>query len=287
MKNTSQDWKPIIKDFSEEINSALQQQHHAAQFIALAGHYLIKQQTDDSNTNMKFVADEKMLQGRELGQGLSLGLNLETLKIHVLQNTKIIESIDLNGRTKQQVFGNIKEYLSDLGVEVSDFKNQLHYQLHSHQLDSDDVFSVIDDESFVANTNYRHNADLVIGEIVSEISAADLVRIWPHHFDTGSFIPVSKNEKGDLSKSIGFGWAMPDSMVDEPYYYLSFWLEEPLSKSANFNALEAGDWKMPDWNGAVLKHSEIKKQKNGEAQFETVKSFFINGIESLMNTLTK
>lgn len=287
MKNTSHDWKPIIKDFSEEINNALQQQHHAAQFIALAGHYLIKQQADDSNTNMKFVANEKMLQGREIANGLSLGLNLESLTIYVLKNNKIIESIDLNGRTKQQVFGSIKEYLSNLGVEVSNFKNQLHYQLPAHPLDSNDIFSVIDNESFIENTNYRHNANLIIGEIVSEISSADLMRIWPHHFDTGSFIPLSKNEKGDLSKSIGFGWAMPDSMVHEPYYYLSFWSENPIVGLDEFKKLNAGHWKMPDWNGAVLPQSEIQKQQSSESQFETVKSFFVNGIEIVMNHLKK
>ena len=53
--NTKKDWELLTLPFNEELNEALQQQHHAPQYIALVGHYLIPQKADDSNTNMEYI----------------------------------------------------------------------------------------------------------------------------------------------------------------------------------------------------------------------------------------
>ena len=41
------------------------------------------------------------------------------------------------------------------------------------------------------------------------------VRIWPHHFDTGIYLEVNSK------LGIGFGWAMADKMIDQPYFYFT------------------------------------------------------------------
>jgi hypothetical protein len=61
--NENISWKELKLGFDETLNNVLLQQHHAAQFIALAGRHLIQQQADDSNTNMQFQADREWLVG--------------------------------------------------------------------------------------------------------------------------------------------------------------------------------------------------------------------------------
>ena len=286
MNTLNKEWRLQTMPFNEDLNDAMLQQHHAAQFIALAGKYLIPQQPDDSNTNMKYEPDGDLLVGNSMPNGMRVALHLTDLSINILdKNYNLKKEIALEGKSKQQVFDKLKQSLSDLGVDVTGFKNELHYEIPGHPLDHGAVFSVNDERYFTENTIYRHNAEIVLNEIANAHKQAEAVRIWPHHFDTGSFIPVSRNEKGEISQSIGIGLAIPDSMVNEPYYYLSFWSDKPVENLNNLPPLDAGQWMMPDWNGAILKLSEIAKEDTTEKQYQLVESFFKTGIDELVNLL--
>jgi hypothetical protein len=189
--------------------------------------------------------------------------------------------IPLVGLTKQQVFEQMKQNLAELNLDVSALKNELHYALPDHELDRNAAFSMGDQESIQENIYYRHNAEIVIANMASNFEKAEPVRIWPHHFDTGTFIPLRYNMDGGISKSIGLGWAMPDDMVNEPYYYLSFWSEDPIE---DFNALpnlEAGEWIRSGWNGAVARNTDIIKNSSASGQQAFVETFFNSGIREL------
>ena len=281
-------WKPLTMDFNPELNDALQQQHHAAQFIALVGRHLIPRQADDSNTNMQYIFDGDLLLGNALPNGMRVALRLTDLEISILDKENIAKKvIALEGKTRKEVFDELKQTLSDSGIDVSGFKNELHYEIPSHQLDMGAVFSVRNKYHLVENTLYRHNAEIVIRKIANAYDHSEPVRVWPHHFDTGSFIPVLRNKKDELTQSIGIGWAMPDGMVNEPYYYLSFWSEKPDGDLKTMPALTAGQWMIPNWNGAVLKQSEILQQDSAEKQSELVESFYRKGIEILLTYFSK
>ncbi len=282
MNTKNNNWKLLRLEFTKELNDVLLQQHHAAQFIALAGRYLIPQQADDSNTNMHYDFDRKMLVGNELPGGLRLSLHITDPMLCVLDaNFDCLRNISLEGKTKNQVFIELNDALKDSGVDVSGFINKLHYELAEHPLDKGAVFSAKDPQHAQENAYFRHNAEIAINEIVKDNEHADQAKVWPHHFDTGTFIPVSHNEKGDLAQSIGIGWAIPDGMVNEPYYYLSFWSEKPDKNLKSMPALAAGQWMIPNWSGAVLKQSEILKEKSPEKQRQVVESFFKTGINIL------
>jgi len=277
-------WKLQTLPFDEKLNDAMRQQHHAAQFIALVGRYLIPQQPDDSNTNMEFVPDRDMFVGNAMPGGLRVALQITDLRISILdQENDIKKDIYLEGKTKHEVFDELKQNLSGLGVDVSSFKNELHYEIPAHAIEQGAVFSINDKRYFTENAIYRHNAKIVLNEIAGIFEQDEPIRIWPHHFDTGAFFAISKNKKGEATQTIGIGLAIPDSMVDEPYYYLSFWSEKPEEGLDKLKPLGAGKWMMPDWNGAVLKHSEILKAGTAIGQHELVKSFFNSGIKKIID----
>jgi len=288
MKTSVNEWKLMTMAFNNELNDALQQQHHAAQFIALVGRHLIPQQPDDSNTNMEFVFGKNMLRGNALANGMRVALQLSEMKISILDKDNNVKNvIALEGKTKQKVFEELTQNLADFGIDMTDFKNELHYETPSHQLDKGEVFSIRNEDDFIENTNYRHNAKIILNEITQQFEQEEPIRIWPHHFDTGAFFAIGKNEKGETTQTIGIGLAIPDSMIDEPYYYLSFWSEKPIKGLEKFNALDAGKWMMPDWNGAVLKQSEILKVESAIRQHKLVKSFFNSGINIIMDHFNK
>lgn len=288
MKTGNKEWKLQSLSFNNGLSDALQQQHHAAQFIALVGRYLIPQQPDDSNTNMEFIPEMDLLLGNALPNGLKVGLNLSEMKLSILDKENTVKKIiGLEGKTKQKVFVELAQNLADLEVDVTNFKNEIHYEIPSHQLDEGSVFSIMNKNDFVENSKYRHNAKNVLNEIGKLFEQQEPIRIWPHHFDTGAFFTVLKNEKGEASQTIGIGMAIPDGMVKEPYYYLSFWSENPTEGIENIAALKTGKWMMPDWNGAVLKHSEILKASSAMEQHEMVNSFFTKGIGLLTEILNQ
>jgi hypothetical protein len=274
-------WKILTHPFSSEIDDSLKQQHHAAQFIALVGKYLIPQLPDDSNTNMVYSPEYNLLIGNKLSKRMHIALHLPDIILHVLdKDYKSKYSIPLNGKTKNKVFEELKLSLEKFGTDVSQFTKELHYEMPLHDLDKDLPFSIINKDSFQINTVYRDNAEIILKNIAREFTHASSVRVWPHHFDTGSYIPVEFNTNNEVVKSVGIGWAIPDNMVNEPYYYLSFWSENPVQ---NFNKLpspDSGKW-MTDWKGGVLKLSDIIKEKTSVSQYEQVKLFFKSGIEIL------
>lgn len=80
-QQTMHTWRQQTMPFNNEINAALQQQHHAAQFLALVGRHLIPKKDDDSNTNMEFIPGENLLLGNALSNGMRVGLHLTDLKL--------------------------------------------------------------------------------------------------------------------------------------------------------------------------------------------------------------
>ncbi len=276
-------WKTQKSAFNENIHQALRQQHHAAQFIAMVGHHLIPQQADDSNTNMEYIPDKDLLIGNSLPNSMRVALQLAELKLLVLdKENKPKKVIQLDGKTKNEVFIELAQNLADVGIDVTKLKNELHYEIPSHPLDDGAAFSIKDKNSFVENARYRYNAKIVLNEIAEAFQQDEAIRIWPHHFDTGAFYVISKNEKGEMAQTIGIGFAIPDSMINEPYYYLSFWSADATEGLDELPSLPSGQWLMPDWNGAVLKHSEILKADSASEQHKLVKSFYQSGIEILM-----
>ena len=142
MNTVVNEWKLMTRAFNNELNDALQQQHHAAQFIAIVGRHLIPQRPDDSNTNMEFIFGKDMLRGNVLANGMRVALQMSEMKISILDKKNNVKNvIALEGKTKQKVFDELTQNLADFGIDVTDFKNELHYEIPSHQLDKDPVFS--------------------------------------------------------------------------------------------------------------------------------------------------
>lgn len=267
-------WKLLIRTFDNSMLEALQEQHHAAQFIAMAGRHLIPQQPDDSNTNMEFLTDTGLLAGHELVKGVRLALHLSEMKFCILTPSGCAHEVPLAGKTKQEVFEEIKNMLVEAGVNTARLKYELHYEIPEHPLDKGAVFTMEDPQAYRKNMLHRHNAQIILEVIIKDYAGAEPVRIWPHHFDTGTLIPLERNVRGELIKSMGLGWAIPDTMVRGPYFYLSYWSEESAGPPDDLPAPGRGRWMIPDWNVAVLLLSRLLEADTSQGQHALAKEFF-------------
>ena len=278
-------WQLLSTPFNKELKNALQQQHLAAQFIALTGRYIIPQKPDFSNINMQYHSAKEMLLGNQLPGDFYIGLHLQSLKVQILNSKmEVVKELSLIGKSFDEVFQEFKALLGNLKIDISGLKTEQPFELTTDSLKEGKYFFDAQ-KANQENIFYRHNAEVIISEMAARFKDAIPVRIWPHHFDTGTFAPIATNKKGDTSKTIGIGWAIPDSMVDEPYFYLSFWSESPVSEINDLLAPGSGKWMMPEWNGAVLKLSDILEKTTPESQYNFVKSFFGTGIDMLLEKM--
>ena len=279
-------WELLSITFKSELDKVLLQHHHAAQFVALAGRYLIPKKPDGSNINMQFLPEKEMLLGNPHPDGWVVGVQLKKLAVQLLdQNRRVNVEILLDGKTFSDAFQEFKTKLKNNGIDISELKTKQPYELPVDSLKDGKYFSIKSVDAVNENIRYRQNAELIINEFATGFKDIEPIRIWPHHFDTGTFASLERNGKGEATKTIGLGWAIPDSMVSEPYYYLSFWSKIPINTGGNSGSLPAGKWMMPNWNGAVLKLSEIIQKETPEEQYNLVKSFFESGLNILREKL--
>ncbi len=280
-------WNLLTKAYNSDINEILFQQYFGAQFIAMAGRHLIKQRDDDSNTSMVYNSRRQSIIGEALPENIRIALNLSDLSMTLLKEDSLIKpAISLPGLDINSAFPSLLQTLNNAGVNVSNLKNELHYSFPDHKMMHGAVFTYNHPDLIQENIAYRHNAENILNEVVSDFEDSEAVRIWPHHFDTGTLIPLAYNSEGELIQSAGLGWAIPDGMIDEPYYYLSIWSKDPIKFPTKMPSLKNGRWMMPGWNGAVLRLSEILNYHSPDNQRDSVISFYKSGLQTIQE-LTK
>ena len=276
------EWKAISSKYEQHTEVGLDIQHQVIQFLAMAGKYLTQEKADDSHTNIVFDTKRNWFVGKTFPKGHYLAIDAIELDLMLLDsNSKVLNKFALEGKTKAKIFKWMKTMLFGIGINVDNMKMEMHYQLPDHPLDRGAYITFDDIDGFEENVIFRHNAELVLQEVLESMGQKVDIRIWPHHFDTAALIPIEKDKNGEILKSIGIGFAIPDDMIDVPYFYLSFWSKNETPELENQENLLAGQWMMPQWNGAVLTLNDILKVKSAKIQHQMVKDFYRSGLEVL------
>lgn len=230
----------------------IEQLHLAAQYLAGAGISFLSKKEDDSHTNLGWNSDKKRMETHAFGPGnQQLAINLETGHLEWLKDELKIESIDVQQNTHSAIL----IWISQMAT-----KNEIR-QPYNYEFHYDLPYSAL-----VDNNKLAFNAD-AISEIIARLNIGkkafeaflienDLsspIRIWPHHFDLGVYTSLNSDE----TIFMGAGLAIPDSLVDELYYYASAYDNGDEVVTENFSPLTVGNWRS-DWNGATLPSSEVE-----------------------------
>ncbi len=138
------------------------------------------------------------------------------------------------------------------------------------------MFAAPADGSLVELARWFADGEALLRGVAEGWAGAAPVRVWPHHFDVGSVLPLGP-AAGESAPSIGIGLSPGDEGIDEPYLYVTPWpAPETLPELP-----AGGRWHREGWTGAVLTGSEIVAAGAGEPQVALATAFLTGTVEVL------
>ncbi len=250
--------------------------HWLVQVIAKANRTYVVAKKDDSHTNLYFDPLSNRVLGRWINRGKSdvlLALNLTKQSFEWLtRKLSPIATVAYAGKKMDEVENELAESLIILGLNPEGFCGNMHYRIPEYGFD-DEIIELINAEAISQWTDVRKTANEACQLVHGHLQIQSEIRIWPHHFDTGIYVePTPK-------LGIGFGFAMEDDMVHEPYFYLS---GKGLANDIhylNLPELEPAFWEVnADWKGAILPVSAIENFPDKTSQ-KTLYDFIRNSLD--------
>jgi hypothetical protein len=239
----------------QEYNITDRQLHWLSQAIAKMNRTFVPVKEDDSHTNLSFDAIGGRIFGRwiDTPKGkIILAFNLDYQHFEWLnQNLHILTKVPVFSTDLEIIEKNISEYLVSIDMDTSDIPKPLHFELPDYKINqiSEGELTI---QGIKLWKHYRELANNACLSMLSYLQKESEIRIWPHHFDTGIYAQISE------LLGLGFGLAMEDSLIGEPYFYLAGYYSGSPIKYENLPRLDSGKWVTGEhWNGAVLTFSEI------------------------------
>ncbi len=279
-------WKSF-HPFDEHTQHATNQQHLLAQLIGLVGKSYLPEEADFGHAALFYhqnlgALTTKQIQGNKT---FSIAFSLKDLRLLILDaSSNPLDELLMDGKKAVDAFDWIKSKLNEFGFNPEKLQNTFNETDPAKFKGIENTIS-IDSSALKQNARYRSNANLILQQYTSRFKHASAVRIWPHHFDSATYIPLQFNEKNEETHSIGLGFSIPDATVNEPYFYINIWSAEG---SITINSPEKlkghGEWVQEGWQGAILRLSLILEKETAEKQWKRINRFFESGILTILNS---
>ena len=220
--------------------------HFAAQYLAMAGASFVAKKEDDSHTNLGFSEGDKKMSSRALrADGTMLFLDYTHFRLE-WSSPKGSSTLDLNHRTHSEILQWIQERSEESGMS-NPYVYALHYEL-PYTITDDFTFELIDKDHLQVLMELRVLAQSALSSFLTQNKLSSEIRVWPHHFDTGAFVLL---EDGS-GRSIGLGLSVPDTMINDHYFYISGYLGHDGLDTSDFPELTHGKWHNTGFKGATL-----------------------------------
>ncbi|MFN1834666.1 hypothetical protein AB2B38_005335 [Balneola sp. MJW-20] len=274
------EWIPLQPYNNAELDQAQQELHHALQFIALSGKYLLTTKADDSNTNAGWDEKSNSFIGRLIGDKLHVALYAAAFQLQVLNKEhEVLYRLSLDKKTVFECFLWLKEIFRQEGISTRNLELGLHYEL-PEAFSKDRRFRMPSFELLKELSFHRTNTDRMLKSVKKQTDNASEIRTWPHHFDHALLIPIEIGAKGEILRSCGLGYAINDDLISEPYLYVNRWSKNSGLKFTDKPKLKHGSWYPEKLKGAALPFSKII---NAEKQDQVVGEFISNVLNFSLN----
>ncbi len=284
-------WKLLGKIKPAALSPAIDQIHSGVQYIAMAGKYFIKNEDDDSHTNLRWLPQEEVLAGnwiRDRKGNFRFAIRPKDLTLIVFDsNMNPVSDFPLDGKTNQEGLSWVEKQLTAFGKDASQMQMDIHYDLPKAVTKAGDPYNHSDPIPFQEIAKYRANAHFMLEHCVEKFEHASNVRTWPHHFDTGSIIPISFDKNGEPTQSFSLGFAIADTVVDEPYFYITQWSAKKDIDYSGVSELSKGEWFPEALGGSALRASTLLKAKTRATQAEMLIKYFEEGITASLALIQK
>jgi hypothetical protein len=257
-------WNDIVPMPAGDLIKTREQLHHAVQFIAAAGKYLIEERPDDSHTSMQWDDTHSAFEGETIkaNQLLRIGLSPADFGLYLRVDSKsITATFDLNNNKMEEALTWLIEELKKYGVDTSRLSLNMHYEIPATSFRKNEPFSIGNQKLTENFGQYYANAHHLLNAVKQLLSDTSEIRCWPHHFDIATLLTIDKDKSSEEARSIGIGLAAGGDAYKEPYIYLTPW-PYPDIKNKTLPDLTAGRWHTEGWVGAVLHAPEIYSEKD-------------------------
>mgnify|MGYP003624184957 CR=1 FL=1 len=233
--------------------------HLAAQYLAAAGISFLEKEPDDSHTNLGFSTENGCLYTHPLSENDDiLCLDYERFSLEWKSNQGTT-SFRLDGAKHSEVL----KWLTDTSKTFLNkaYQYKFHYDL-PYTISDTFTYKLLDVGKLIELMHLRILAQFVLERIDKQYDLNTSIRIWPHHFDTGIYSPLP-----DSDVTIGLGLAIPDTICNKHYLYLSGYKNGNTIETSGLPKLSLGEWKSDGFTGAILNTDGIV-ESDGVAFFK-------------------
>lgn len=221
--------------------------HLAAQYSAAAGISFLPKKADDSHTNLGFDSKNARLVSRLLDKpGHALALNYESFSLEWLEGARVLEAYPLDGKIHAEVLDWLKDG-SKRVTEETPYSYKFHYKL-TYPITDSFQFKLKDTAELKHLLDLRILAQQSLRDFLDAQQLESEIRIWPHHFDTGAYTTIDR----DPGMAIGLGLAIPDSLSEVHYFYISGYKKHRAISPQALKPLSIGKWVNKDFKGGIL-----------------------------------
>lgn len=244
------------------------QMHLAAQYLASAAISFLEKKEDDSHTNLGFSIEEKKMSTHPLNErGDTLSLNYRHFTLD-WNSEGAKNSLKLEGATHSEIVKWVTETAIKAGIKKT-YSYNFHYELPYARITDDYTFKLHDVQKLQQLTDYLILAQHTLEIFLKDQQLHSDIRIWPHHFDIGAFASF-KNKTGF---AVGLGLAIPDSMINDYYFYLSGYKGHNGIDTSDFGSLTQGKWYNNGFKGAALPITDIDQVTASAFLEEAMKAY--------------
>ncbi len=279
-------WQEVGSPVPVALVDARLQLHWAAQVVGAVGHTFGAPEPDDSHTALRWVAGSDMMVGEPVGPDRTLQPALVparmVLRLLSSADGSVLDEFALGGSTLDQAYAWMAQALeSHTGGELTGELTRRDYQMPDHAVGRGAEFRDDDRRAAVEVGRWFANAGRVLGLVLRARREALPVRVWPHHFDIGTLIPLL----GPVGEepSVGVGMSPGDQVYPEPYWYVTAW---PKPGDPRLPRLAGkGRWHTEGWVGAILLGTDCVLAGRGRAQAARVGEFLESAIPAAVTLL--
>jgi hypothetical protein len=214
-----------------------QQLHWAAQAAAGVGRTLLAPKPDDSHQSFEWSDQYQAIVQAPVDGRYRCGIRMHDMTLLLIdEKTESKQEFPLHAHTLDDGFHFYEENFGKMIVRPGE-------GIPTHKVANGAVFTPQHDDLDSIAAQYS-NANAVLQRYRANHPGASEVRLWPHHFDIATLIPLG----GD--QTIGAGYVAGDTQFPDPYWYVTpFPYPEDRSK---YRTLSRGFWNTDGWFGAVL-----------------------------------
>lgn len=223
--------------------------HIAAQYLATVSINFLEAKEDDSHTNLGW--NNRALHTHSLSKNNDvLSLDYQSFSLILTNDLGHSNSFPLDGKTHFEIVHWIRKKFLEVYPE-KEYEYKLHYELPYPIVNNHFVFYKPSKEKINQLIQQRNLVQKALEETLKDQKQNASIRIWPHHFDSGSFFMI------DEEVGIGLGMAMPDEMIHDFYFYVSGYRGHDAISLSDDLKIKKGRYYNEGWKGIALAVSGI------------------------------